>query len=110
MTAAGCRLSAKSAAGGSGFPTGGGLLLENKHMDKNATAHQIVLDVLTLRGPDPNGGPGRMVTADPRLFMSAERLALAKRFARMVPAGTSVLTARRVADAIAPFLATNRNG
>jgi hypothetical protein len=72
-------------------------------------AYQIAMDVLALRGPDPNGGPGRMVAADPRLFMGSERLANARRFAHMVPAGTSVVDARRVADSIAPFLETQRN-
>lgn len=73
-------------------------------------AQQIVLDVLALRGPDATGG--RMVTADPTQFMSAERLALARRYDRMVPRGTTTADAERVAMAIAPFLSTTqpRNG
>lgn len=73
-------------------------------------AYQIAMDVLALRGPDPNGGPGRMVAADPRLFMGTERLAMARKFAHMVPAGTNVVDARRVAESIAPFLETKREG
>lgn len=74
--------------------------------DTTTVAQQIVLDVLALRGPDANGGPGRMVTADPAVFMSPERLALARRYERMVPRGTSTADATRVATAIAPFLTT----
>lgn len=67
-------------------------------------AHQTVLDVLALRGPDPNGGPGLMVSADPRLFMSAERLERARRYAAMVPAGTGAHNAGKVAETLLPFL------
>jgi hypothetical protein len=69
------------------------------------TAHQIVLDVLTLRGPDPNDAPFRLVTADPRIFMGTRRLELARQFSHLVPAGTSPADAPRVAADIVPFLA-----
>jgi hypothetical protein len=70
----------------------------------HATARQIVLDVLTLRGPDPNGGPFRLVAADPRLFMGTKRLALARQFSHLVPIGTSAADAPRVAADIVPLL------
>ena len=73
-------------------------------MDEIAQARQIVADVLLLRGPDPNGGPGYMVSTEPQLFMSHERLALARRFAALVPGGTTMADVARIASAIAPHL------
>jgi hypothetical protein len=68
-------------------------------------ALRIVLDVLAMRGPDPNGGPFRMYAVEPEHLMSAERAALARQFAAMVPPGTSVHDAPRIATAIAPLVA-----
>lgn len=68
------------------------------------TACQIVLDVLLLRGPTNDGGPFRMVTADPVCFMTPERLAMAQRFSSMVPPGTTVADVRGLAERIAAHL------
>lgn len=67
-------------------------------------ALRIVLDVLTMRGPDPNGGPFRMYGVEPEHMLSAERVALARQFAAMVPPGTGVHDAPRVAAQIAPLV------
>jgi len=73
-------------------------------MDTDLLARQIVADVLLLRGPDPNGGPGYMVSTEPELFMSHERLTLARRYAALVPGGTTMADVARIASAIAPHL------
>ena len=73
------------------------------------TAKQIARDILALRGPDPNGGPGWLVTADPALFMSAERLQLARKYSRLVPPGSSVADVPRLATTIAAHLVEHGN-
>jgi hypothetical protein len=68
-------------------------------------ALRIVLDVLAMRGPDPNGGPFRMYAVEPQHLMSAERAALARQFAALVPPGTGIHDAPRLAAEIAPLVA-----
>lgn len=72
----------------------------------NSLALRIVLDVLAMRGPDPNGGPFRMYAVEPEHLVCAERAALAKKFSALVPPGTGVQDAPRIASEIAPLLKT----
>jgi len=68
-------------------------------------AEQICRDVLLMRGPDANSAtPFRMTTE----VIPQARLALAKRFARMVPRGASMDDVPRIAAGIAPLLAVGR--
>lgn len=64
-------------------------------------AEQIVRDVLCLRGPEATAtGPFRMTTD----VMTDRRVALAKRFARLVPTGAVMGDVPRIAAGIAPLL------
>jgi len=73
-------------------------------MTPTEVAQQIVLDVLAERGPPMAGVPFRMCAVEPD-DLPAQRAALARRFARMVPDGTTLADVPRVASGIVPFLA-----
>lgn len=67
---------------------------------------QAVLDAMALRGLEDGGG-GFLTTSDPRTYMSADRLQLAKTALRMLPAGATLADAHRLAKEIAPRLAAS---
>jgi hypothetical protein len=66
-------------------------------------ATQVVLDVLALRGPSDGSTSFRMVTLSPDQW-PAERLRLARKFEKLVPAGAVDTDANIVALKIAPYL------
>jgi hypothetical protein len=65
-------------------------------------ATQVVLDALALRGPG-NGSSFRMVTITPEQW-PAERLRLARKFERMIPATATADAVASIAQEIAPHL------
>lgn len=67
---------------------------------------QAVRDALALRGLE--GGDGFMTTADPRTYMSPERLTAAREVLRLLPPGASIATADEIANEIAPRLTARR--
>lgn len=67
------------------------------------TATQVVLDALALRGPGNGSGAFRMVTITPEQW-PAERLRLAHKFARMIPATATADAVASIAQQIAPHL------
>jgi hypothetical protein len=73
-----------------------------QHDNRRALAEQIVRDVLAERGPD-GSGPFRMYGVNPD-DMPPHRVALAQRYAHMVPTGVTLEDVPRLALAIMPFL------
>ena len=75
-----------------------------RHM--TPTVHEIALqgiyDALALRGPDENGG--YLMTTEPTMHMSAERLRLARAILKNLPPNTTHETASAVAIKLAPFV------
>lgn len=71
-------------------------------------ATQVVLDALALRGPG-NGSSCRMVTIAPEQW-PAERLRLARKFARMIPATATADAVASIAQQIAPHLHREMSG
>jgi hypothetical protein len=70
------------------------------------TTHEIALqaiyDALALRGPDENGG--YLMTSEPTMHMSAERLRLARAVLKNLPPNTTHETASEVAVKLSPFV------
>lgn len=65
---------------------------------------RAIHDALALRGLEEGGG-GLLRTAEPALYMSEDRLRLAREVLRLLPTGASILNAERLADELAPAVA-----
>jgi hypothetical protein len=70
------------------------------------TTHEIALqgiyDALALRGPNENGG--YLMTTEPTMHMTAERLRLARAILKNLPPNTTQETADEVAVKLCPFV------
>ena len=70
------------------------------------TTHEIALqavyDALALRGPDENGG--YLMTTEPHMHLSAERLRLARAILKNLPPNTTSETADAAAVKLCPFV------
>jgi hypothetical protein len=70
------------------------------------TTHEIALqgiyDAMALRGPDENGG--YLMTTEPTMHMSAERLRLARAILKNLPPNTTHETASEAAVKLCPFV------
>lgn len=75
----------------------------------NTMAAQVVLDVLALRGPGKNTGPFRMVTLAPEHW-PAERLRLARKYEKMIPASAAQGDADAIALQLAPYIRRDIGG
>jgi hypothetical protein len=65
---------------------------------------QAVHDAFSLRGLEDGGG-GLIRTSDPSLYMSEERLRLARLVLRLLPTGATISTAGKLAEVLAPSVA-----
>ena len=70
------------------------------------TMHELALqgiyDALALRGPDENGG--YLMTTEPTMHMTAERLRLARAILKNLPPNTTAETADAAAVKLHPFV------